>query len=421
MMSLPQVLVHDGKSLDFGAEQVTSSFSRFDSFGVSIPKNDRFSRLLAVYQSFTQNLAVYLGDEISLPEILELEKVTEEFKSSSSNGLFWFRSSGSTGEPKFILHSGESLRKSALALASVIDFPEDSRLISFFPTSYMSGILNSFILPWQLGLQVYLAPVFNFSTPKSLGDYCSKERNNLFWGSPNMIKAITFGASPEHLGRVSKVINATGPLHPKEAKGFIEKFHNTHLLNTYGSTEQLFLTSTAPISEWEGVGKPIPGVMIQLDSEGIVSIASETTCLCVLGSDTRLARPDIMTTQDYGRWSEDGNLELLGRIGDVVSIGGVQTDLSELEQKLSEVKSISDCAFELRGTNSWSELTLLVELDEKGAEKIVDTKLRDLLLGLVGHQVRIEFGAIPRLPNGKTDRRRLGRGTMSQERIGGET
>lgn len=417
----PQVLVHNGKVLNFDDGQAKSSFSRYDRLGICFPKSDRLSRLIAVYKSFTQNLTVYLGDEISPPEILELERVTEEFKSSSSNGLFWFRSSGSTGVPKFILHSGESLRKSSLALANVIDFPDDSRLISFFSTNYMSGILNSFFLPWQLGLEIYLAPVFNFSTPRSLGDYCSSERNNLFWGSPNMIKAIALGASPEHLSRVSTVINATGPISPNEVRGFIEKFHDTHLLNTYGSTEQLFLTATTPLLEWEGVGKPIPGVMIQLDSEGLVSIGSETTCLCVLGSGTKLTRPDMLITQDYGRWIEDGNLELLGRRGDVVSLGGVQTDLSELEQRLCEVENVFDCAFELQGTNSWSELTLLVEIDEKGEEKIVDTKLRDLSLKLVGHQVRVVFGAIPRLPNGKIDRRRLGRGAMAQERFRGES
>lgn len=405
MITAPCVIDPSGSLVGFNKSQIEDSFLAYRRGGVSIPKRDRLSILKAVYFAFTENLAIYIGPDISHLEQLQLEKVTREFKPRSSKGLLWFRSSGSTGVPKFILHSGESLAQSAKSIRAVIEFTSDSRMLHFFPTHYMSGILNCFVLPWQLEMEIFLAPVFNFATPRVLSEFCSSEKSNLFWASPNMVRAITLGTTPEDMEHVVAVINATGPISHNDVRNFVAKFPKTRLVNTYGSTEQLFIAATSPLDKWEGVGRTLPGVKVEISSSGIISIESQTTCLCVMDSSFSLREPTSLETQDLGEWLSNGNLELIGRTGDYVSIGGEQVNLAELELEFSNIEGVVDCGFELRGNTSWSEVVLVTEISDQQMERRIETQLREIALRQIGQHIRFEFRPLPRLSNGKPDKR----------------
>jgi len=405
LITAPKVVDHSGFPVEFNQSQIEDSFLAFRRDGVSVPKRDRTSILRAVYFAITENVAIYVGSEISCQEQLKLEEITNKFRPMSGKGLLWFRSSGSTGVPKFILHSGESLGKSAKSIQAVIDFPSNSRMLHFFPTHYMSGILNCFVLPWQMGMEIFLAPVFNFSTPKALGRFCSSEKSNVLWASPNMVRAITLGTSMEDMDHVVAVINATGPISPNDASNFIAKFPKTRLINTYGSTEQLFISATMPLADWEGVGRALPGVKVEISRRGIISIKSETTCFGVLDSSFSFSESTSLETQDLGEWLSNGNLELIGRTGDYVSIGGEQVNLAELELEFSKIEGVVDCGFELFGNKSWSEVVLVTEISDELLERKIERQLREMALRQIGQHIRLEFRPLPRLSSGKPDKR----------------
>ncbi|MDT2241862.1 AMP-binding protein [Paenibacillus larvae] len=52
---------------------------------------------------------------------------------------------------------------------------------------------------------------------------------------------------------------------------------------------------------------------------------------------------------DIGRWSEDGNIEFLGRKDDQVKIRGYRIEIGEVENRLSEIAGIKEAVVTVRG------------------------------------------------------------------------
>lgn len=407
MNGTPSVVTHDGETVHFESKNPSDGFSIFSRQGVSLPKPDRVSRLQAVFFAITENLCTYIGEDISAREIQALDRAVADLSLKDHSGLVWFRSSGSTGVPKFILHSGTSLIRSAQSMSRALSLPQDGRMLHMFRTDYMSGILNAFVLPWELGMEIYIAPVFNFSTPFILDKFCSTERENVMWVAPNMLKAMTLSTDAARMKNIHSVISATGPLSSLEWERFREKFPTTRLFNTYGSTEQLFHTATSSSAEWEGVGKAIPGVSITVNEAGLISISSETTCLGVLDSNLNFISTSAIETQDKGVWIDTENLEVLGREDDFLSIGGLQVNMASLESQFLDVEDVKDCALHVQGTNSWSEVTLIVEAVDGVDLSQLEETIRNRALELIRHRIRLTFASVPRLANGKLDRQAL--------------
>ena len=62
-------------------------------------------------------------------------------------------------------------------------------------------------------------------------------------------------------------------------------------------------------------------------------------------ADLRLYR-----TGDLGRWTQDGELEFLGRADDQLKIRGYRVELGEIEEVLAQYVGVHDAAVKAWGT-----------------------------------------------------------------------
>ena len=106
-------------------------------------------------------------------------------------------------------------------------------------------------------------------------------------------------------------------------------------------------------------------------------------------------------TSDRARFAEDGRLEILGRLDDVLISGGENISVASVEGKLRKLPGIADCFVCGVADPEWGEK--LVALVEAGAE------LRPNVSTFPRHERPKQVflvDELPRLSTGKIDRRR---------------
>ena len=121
-------------------------------------------------------------------------------------------------------------------------------------------------------------------------------------------------------------------------------------------------------------------------------------------------RDGVIYTNDIGYIDENGFVYMLGRRGDVINLGGLKIAPTEVENIALRFPGVADCACFAAEDRLTGAVLKLNVVPEKGAK--IDP--RDLALHmetyLEAYKIpkKIELtDAIPKTPNGKTDRKRL--------------
>jgi O-succinylbenzoic acid--CoA ligase len=140
-------------------------------------------------------------------------------------------------------------------------------------------------------------------------------------------------------------------------------------------------------------GEPLDGVEVTLAPDGRVSIGGP-----VVFAGYRL-RPDLTghalvegrhLTQDLGRWTPDGRLEVLGRADDVIVSGGVNVPAALVERVLDGHPAVAVCAVVGRADPEWGERVVAVVQPTDPATPPSVEELRAFAVG------RLEPAALPR-------------------------
>jgi len=406
-----------GKAIDVeGALRVPEKFlARFDKTGISIPGVSRIQQVLAALWAMrTGSSLLYALDSSGFIPTL-LNDTTRRFKKELDCGLFWFQSSGSTGQSKYVLHSSKNLQQSSILLAQAHPSLTSGRVINWFPTRYMAGILNGVIFPLTVGAEAFIAPEFTFASPRQLHKFLKSGHPNHVWVSPNMLSSLLVGSSAETLAKVDTIINATGGISQKQFES-AKKKGIRELINSYGSTELLFHSSSSGSKQWEGVGRALQGIDISFSEQNAIQITSPTAALCLVdgSGQEEIALPQPLITSDSGKTISGGNLSITGRLDDYVSIGGLQENLRTIEEVAESAEGVIVAVLRYEELITHRDLTLIIEAETADSRKL-EGRLRELIAETLGpNRVpgKIIFETVERLPSGKPRRNRAGRDTL---------
>lgn len=163
------------------------------------------------------------------------------------------------------------------------------------------------------------------------------------------------------------------------------------IVRTYGMTE------TAGGCVYDGV--PLAGVEVRIGADGRIALAGP-----MLGEGTG----DWWRTEDLGRFSPQGRLEVLGRADQTAVSGGVNVPLALVEHVLAAVPTVEQVAVVARADEEWGHLVVACVrggLDRDSAAAALEAAgyPRTWTPRLIER-----VSEFPLLPGGKIDRRALG-------------
>jgi O-succinylbenzoic acid--CoA ligase len=228
--------------------------------------------------------------------------------------------SGSSGAPKQVALSREAVLASAAASASRLG--GSGRWLLCLPSSYVAG-LNVVVRSLVAGLR-----------PEILGDAPLRPVAGDAGGFVSVVptqlrRCLDDPGSARVLAGFDTVLVGGGPVDASLRSGASEA--GVRLVATYGMAE------TCGGCVYDGL--PLDGVGVALAADGRVRIAGPTLFDGYLDDPvaTDAARVDgWFLTSDAGRFDEDGRLQVLGRVDDMVVSGGVNVPAGAVAARLRE-------------------------------------------------------------------------------------
>jgi O-succinylbenzoic acid--CoA ligase len=160
-------------------------------------------------------------------------------------------------------------------------------------------------------------------------------------------------------------------------------------------------------------GMPLDGVAVAVGRDGRVRIAGPVLF------DGYDGRPDLtaevmrdgwFSTSDLGRLDDDGRLEVLGRVDDVVVSGGVKVPAAAVARRLREHPSLSAAEVVGAPDSEWGQrvVAVVVSRDAPALDELRDWVSAVHPREWAPREV-VAVDEIPLLPNGKVDRLALER------------
>ena len=218
----------------------------------------------------------------------------------------------------------------------------------------------------------------------------------------------------------------TGAPCPAEVKQQMMDWWGPVIYETYGGTESVATIATPRrwLQKPGTVGRPIIGVTVHIlddggneqprGTPGDIYIETAGTAPPEYFNDPEktagMRRGDWVTLGDIGYLDEDGFLFLCDRKIDMVISGGVNIYPAEVEAALLSHAAVADAAVIGLPDEEWGEsVVAVVELargQECGEAELID-HCRSLIATLKCPRRVVFVAELPRLPNGKVEKRRL--------------
>ncbi|HWB72534.1 MAG TPA: AMP-binding protein, partial [Egibacteraceae bacterium] len=301
--------------------------------------------------------------------------------------------SGSTGAPKGVQLSAATLEASARAGLSRIQARPGERWLCCLPLHHIGG-LQVLVRSRLLGSAPAVHARFD---PAAVARESGVTLTALV---PTMLGRL-LDAGVE-LSAFRRILVGGGPL----PAGLLARAEaaGAHVVQTYGTTE------TAGGCVYDGL--PLDGVDVSLGDGGRIRVKGP-----VLFSGYR-RRPELtaaalrdgwLLTDDLGRWSPDGRLQVLGRCDDVIVTGGRKVAAAEVAGLLAEHPAVAEAAVVGRADPDWGErvVAVVVAAGEPPTLEQLRRFVAQHAAAFKAPRELVVVGTLPRLASGKLDRRAL--------------
>jgi cyclohexanecarboxylate-CoA ligase len=247
--------------------------------------------------------------------------------------------SGSTGQPKAVLHTHRGLAYKARLMARAHGLHRGDVVLMPAPLAHVSGLLNGILVPGAAGMRCVLMPKWD---PNEALDLIEAERVSFMIGPPTFFVGL-LGASGFDPGKVKslRLVSSGGA---GVSPGFVSEA--SHLLGcrvkrTYGSTEAPTITTSTPTDKEERArqtdGRPDGEAEVRLgEDDELLVRGPELFAGYADAAQTRAAveRGGWFRTGDKATIDPDGWVTIVGRLKDIVIRGGENISVAEVEAVL---------------------------------------------------------------------------------------
>ena len=287
------------------------------------------------------------------------EDFTAEDTSSEEGALILY-TSGTTKNPKGVLHTHGYTHAKRMQARYWLDLQEGDRLWCTSGTGWAKSIWNVILGPWSWGTEIFFHE----------GGFDPAERLVLIqrYGITVLCQAPTeyrlLAKTPElegaDLSKLRHAVSAGEPLNPPVIERWRE-LHNITIYDGYGQTENTLIVGNFPGLEVQpgSMGKPSPGCDVRvIDGEGGECPPDEPGDIALAGRIPTLFKeywnqPDeteavfsngYYLTGDRAYRDEDGYLWFVGRADDVILSAGYRIGPFEVESVLIEHPAVVESA-----------------------------------------------------------------------------
>lgn len=350
---LEQLKLNEGDRIAFVArnrlEEIALLWAIYYYKAVAVPLSNRYTteQLEQVIKKFSINCFINITEDnfnfqtlcVELPDINQSITSTRklydlEFDQTAGIVL----SSGSTGEPKGVVHTFGNYYLSAAGANEILNLKQGDRYLLSLPKYHVGGIGIAFRS--VLAGATIVIPEQNLSLAENIKKYQITHLSLVATQLKELLETIDNSA----FGQL-KAILLGGSAIPDN---LIEQAltNNIPILKSYGSTESASLVTATrlgdPIEKLKTSGKVLPHRKIKISEEGEILIGGDVVFKKYFNDPKGNLPEDFFATGDIGSIDEDGYLTVTGRKDNMFISGGENIYPEEIEAVLLSHQQIKE-------------------------------------------------------------------------------
>ena len=284
-------------------------------------------------------------------KVIPFDKIIEAIKGISIDKEYMVTyTSGSTGKPKGVSHSLRNLFMAADSFGNAVGLGVKNTMCHVMPMSYMAGILNTIFMPFLRGSKIVILPRFDVMSAVSFWHSVERFHVDSFWLSPTMLNILMAvdrrGDGKHYLESITPLFFiGTAPLFETVREKF-ENLYDVRLLQSYGLSETLFLSTEVPdrTSETSAVGYVLPEVQLSFGDDGEIAVNVPWMFSGYTNDETeKYFKESSYLTGDIG-CCKNGVLSITGRVKDLIIKGGMNISPKSIEDCILKHCEINECA-----------------------------------------------------------------------------
>ena len=266
--------------------------------------------------------------------------------------------SGTTGAPKGVLHTSNTLLANALAFVDYVGTSADDVGFMASPLAHLTGFLYGLMHPIVLGGRVVLLDVWE---PEVAARLIHDEGISFTMGATPFLADLTHTDAWQRydVSTLARFVSAGAPI-PRVLVETANQRLGAHIISGWGMTENGFVTGTRPGDAPEKVfgtdGKAMPGMEVRVvDDAGRPLGPGDEGNLEARGAFNfvgYMKKPELYNTDkdgwfgtgDHAWMDEDGYIRITGRAKDIIIRGGENVPVVEVEELLYRHPAIEDAA-----------------------------------------------------------------------------
>lgn len=276
------------------------------------------------------------------------------------------------------------------------------------------------------GLTLVLADEAQTKDPQLLCDLFEKTGGDVFNATPSRLEQYMMLDSFRKVLAGCRIIMCGGEKYSSKLLSELKKVTKARIFNTYGPTEITVSCNAKELTNETEicVGRPLLNVSEYIvDADGNLLPAGAVGELYVGGagvakgylnaseltekSFSEFGGERIYKTGDRARWTDSGDIVILGRNDDQVKLRGLRIELGEVEKAILSLDGIKQAVAIVGKINSAEHLCAYYCADESITAETVREHISKRLAAYMVPSCLIRMDEMPQTPNGKTDVRAL--------------
>lgn len=318
---------------------------------------------------------------------------------SADNTAYIMFTSGTTGNPKGIEISHQSLANFSYAMKDMV-LSGVENVLAMSAITFDPSLLET-VIPISYGLTITIIPEKYEFSPKAINDIIVMHKVDFVQLTPSRLK--TFDNSTYDWIKYIRTMLVGGERMDKNILRIFSYNPDLNLYNVYGPTETTVwctvkkINNNEYINEYISVGKPIYNAKVYIvdDNRNSVPIGVIGNLLIggaglmkgYIGNPTLTADKIFMHNNEYvydsgdlAKFLPDGDIELLGRKDNQIKLRGHRIEIEDITMNLSQIEGVHEAGIIFKDDTIWGFCTSKEGIEEKDIKRQLKEKLPEYMI-----------------------------------------